>query len=145
MRCVSFVLLSQIMLVGPGPLGAGWRELEPLFGGRVDRIAIDAGGALWAVTPGAVFRSADNAANWASAVGNLPATSITAITVDPAVVGIVYPATTQGCYRTADTGVTRSQHLLTLPGGIRIQELAVAPSNRDAIHAATFWYYLVKP
>jgi len=148
MRSVLPALLCAVLLI---PIAANatlptvWRELEPIFGGPVQRITVDSAGAVWLSTPGGVFKSTDAGASWASARGDLPSVPTGgAILADPVTAGTVYLWMTQGFYRTTDGGTTWTRLPLELPAGVYVNEIAVAPSDPTRLFVATWGDYVYR-
>lgn len=144
-RLCAFLVLLFLSSAASGVLPAKWRELEPMFGGPVNRISVDTAGTVYLSTPGGVFKSADAGASWASARGDLPSVPTGgAILADPVTAGTVYLWMTQGFFRTTDSGTTWTRLSLELPTGVYVQEIAVAPSDSDHLFVATWGDYVYR-
>lgn len=142
---ISLISLLLLPAASYGTLPSKWRELEPIFGGPVNRITVDTAGAVWLSTPGGVFKSTDAGASWASARGNLPSVPTGgALLADPVSAGKVYLWMTQGLFRTTDGGTTWTRLPLELPTGVSIQEIAVAPSDPTHLFVATWGDYVYR-
>lgn len=131
------------LVVAAVPTQANWKELKAIFGGRVDRIVVDAGGTLYITTAGGPFKSTDGGQTWVSAVGNLPTRGVTVMEADPVTAGKVYAATDQGLFRTADGGNTWTQ-LAALSASVAaiINNIAIAPTNTNYIFVGTWGSYV---
>jgi Bacterial Ig domain len=144
-RLCLFLILLLLPATASGVLPAKWRELEPMFGGPVNRISVDTAGTVYLSTPGGVFKSADAGASWASVRGDLPGVPTGgAILADPVTAGTVYLWMTEGFFRTLDGGATWTRLPLELPTGVYVQEIAVAPSDPGHLFAATWGDYVYR-
>lgn len=143
--CAFVVFLLLLPAAASGTLPAKWRELEPMFGGPVNRISVDSAGTVYLSTPGGVFKSTDAGASWVPARGDLPSVPTGgAILADPVTAGTVYVWIAQGLFRTTDGGATWTRLPLELPTGVYIQEIAVAPSDPGHLFVATWGDYVYR-
>lgn len=143
--CAFVVFLLLLPAAASGTLPAKWRELEPMFGGPVNRISVDSAGTVYLSTPGGVFKSTDAGASWVPARGDLPSVPTGgAILADPVTAGTVYVWIAQGLFRTTDGGATWTRLPLELPTGVYVQEIAVTPSDPTHVFVATWGDYVYR-
>lgn len=135
-------LLLLVLLSFTTAVDGGWRELYPIYSGGVSLIAADAGGDVYAVGSGGLFRSSAGIGPWTSALGNLPTTAVSTLTPDPVQVGTLYAGTDKGLFRSDDSGGTWTRLPLNIPAGMEITGIAVAPANTDRIFVATWGSYV---
>lgn len=144
-RLCALLVFLLLPSAASGTLPAKWRELEPMFGGPVNRISVDSAGTVYLSTPGGAFKSTDAGASWASARGDLPGVPTGgAILADPVTAGTVYLWIAQGLFRTTDGGATWTRLPLELPTGVYVQEIAVAPSDPTHVFVATWGDYVYR-
>lgn len=142
---ISLIFLLLLPATSSGTLPTKWRELEPIFGGLVNRITVDVAGTAWLSTPGGVFKSTDAGASWASARGDLPSVPTGgALLADPVTADKIYLWMTQGFFRTTDGGTTWTRLPLELPAGVSVNEIAVAPSDPTHLFVATWGDYVYR-
>jgi hypothetical protein len=142
---ISLLLLPAAVSPASATLPTKWRELEPIFGGPVNRITVDTAGTVWLSTLGGAFKSTDAGASWTSARGNLPSVPAGGVLLaDPVTAGTVYLWMTQGLFRTTDGGTTWTRLPLELPTGVYVSEIAVAPSDPKHLFVATWGDYVYR-
>ena len=141
---VTLAAACAVLLLAPAAARAGWRESKAVFGGQVNRVVADAGGTLYTSTTGGLLQSADGGQTWGPTPGALPTTNIYTTAPDPVEVGVLYVSTDLGLYRTADAGSSWARLPLNLPVGVYVNNIAVAPTNRNHVFVSTWGAYVYR-
>lgn len=136
-----FVATAQGGVLVTENRGATWRALQ-WFGGPIQRIAMTADSALWAIPKtGGLWRSRTRGETWEDLSTKLAtlagAQAIAAFVQDPAQPRMIYLGTNRGVVRSADGGDTWADvKLIVPPQALPVTALAIPPGESNTIYAA---------